>query len=259
MLAEQAGIPIHQPERLSSADAQATLAAWQPTLLIVAAYGLLLPAPVLAIPQLGCVNVHASLLPRWRGAAPIQRALLAGDRETGISLMQMDVGLDTGAVLATARCAIAPDMTGGELHDQLATLGAELLIERLPELLTGTLPPQPQDEDRACYAPKLAKAEAELDWQQPAQQLARTIHAFNPWPVAWTALGSQRLRLWRAQADAQPSHAAPGTVIAEAATGIRVATGCGTLRLLALQLPGRQCQAAEQFIQGRSLLGQRLG
>lgn len=259
LLAEQAGIPVYQPARLSSTDSQATLAAWQPTVLIVAAYGLLLPTSVLAIPHLGCINVHASLLPRWRGAAPIQRALLAGDRETGISLMQMDAGLDTGAVLATARCVIAPDMTGGELHDRLATLGAEVLIEQLPALLAGSITPQPQDEHLACYARKLDKAEAELDWQQPAHQLARTINAFNPWPVAWTALGSQRLRLWRAQADDQPSQAAPGTVVAETAAGIMVATGSGTLRLLMLQLPGRQCQAAGQFIQGHSLLGQRLG
>lgn len=258
-LAQESGIPVWQPARLSSPEAQSALAELAPTLMIVAAYGLLLPAAVLAIPALGCVNIHASLLPRWRGAAPIQRALLAGDHDSGISLMQMDAGLDTGAVLATARCPITPHMTGGELHDQLAMLGAELLAQHLPAILAGAITPQPQDERLACYAHKVNKSEAQIDWHQPATQLARTINAFNPWPVAWTPLGTQRLRLWRAYASDTPTTAEPGSVVAESAEGVVVATGCGSLHLLSLQLPGRQCQPVGQFIQGYPLLGRVLG
>jgi methionyl-tRNA formyltransferase len=258
-LAEESGIPVQQPTRLSSPEAQSVLAEFAPTLMIVAAYGLLLPASVLAIPTLGCINIHASLLPRWRGAAPIQRALLAGDHDSGISLMQMDTGLDTGAVLATAHCPIPPNMTGGELHNQLAQLGAELLVEHLPAILAGATTPQPQDEHLACYAHKVDKSEAQIDWHQSATQLARPINAFNPWPVAWTPLGAQRLRLWRAYASATPTTAEPGSVVAESAEGIVVATGSGRLHLLHLQLPGRQCQPAGQFIQGYSLLGRILG
>ena len=258
-LAIDAGIPVLQPLRLTTEAAQSELAALQPTLMIVAAYGLLLPAAVLDIPSLGCINIHASLLPRWRGAAPIQRALLAGDSETGISLMQMDVGLDTGPVLATAACPIAPEMTGAELHDQLAELGATLLMECLPDVLAGRLSAQAQDERLACYAHKLDKAEAEIDWQLSAQQLARTINALNPWPVAWTLCGVQRMRLWRATVSDHPSAAEPGTVVAESTEGIYIATGSGTLQLLTLQLPGRQSQTAGQFIQGHSLLGRTLG
>ncbi len=258
-LAEESGIPVQQPTRLSAPEAQSTLAELAPTLMIVAAYGLLLPAPVLTIPTLGCINIHASLLPRWRGAAPIQRALLAGDHASGISLMQMDAGLDTGPVLATARYPITPNMTGGELHDQLALLGAELLVQHLPAILAGALTPQAQDERLACYAHKIDKSEAQIDWHQPAAQLARTINAFNPWPVAWTLLGAQRLRLWRANASDRPATAQPGSVVAESTEGVVVATGSGCLHLLSLQLPGRQCQPVGQFIQGHSLLDRVLG
>lgn len=259
VLALDAGIPVRQPQRLSSEQAQTELAALEPELMIVVAYGLLLPAAILTTPRLGCVNVHASLLPRWRGAAPIQRALLAGDRETGISLMRMDTGLDTGPVLARACCPITPDMTGGELHDQLAELGAALLVDRLPDLLSGNPVAQPQDDELACYATKLDKAEAEIDWRRPAAELARKINAFNPWPVAWTRLGDERLRLWRARAIEHSTTAAPGTVLSESATGVSVATGAGQLQLLALQLPGRPQRAVGDFIRGHSLLGHTLG
>ncbi|HOW61777.1 MAG TPA: methionyl-tRNA formyltransferase, partial [Candidatus Contendobacter sp.] len=184
--AAAAGIPVYQPVTLRDAAVQAELAALQPDLLIVAAYGLILPPAVLAIPHLGCVNVHASLLPRWRGAAPIHWALLAGDAETGISIMQMDPGLDTGPVLARAAHPIPRGITGGELYERLAKLGAETLRATVPEALAGRLTPEPQDEALATYAPKLDKSDLELDWSRPALELERRVLTFNPYPVART-------------------------------------------------------------------------
>lgn len=257
---QQAGaLPVYQPISLRDATAQQQLAALQPDLLVVVAYGLLLPAAVLTIPRLGCVNIHASLLPRWRGAAPIQRALLAGDTETGVTLMQMAEGLDTGPVLASLPCPIPPGMTGGELHDRLAERGARLLLDSLPALVAGQLIPQPQAESRATYAAKLSKAEARLDWTQPAAVLERQVLAFNPWPVAETRLADQVLRIWRAAALADATTASPGTVVHQDAAGIEVATGAGRLRLTELQLPGRRPLSAAAFGNARYLVGQRLG
>lgn len=257
--ARAAGLVVHQPVSLRTATIRHQLSALQPTLMIVIAYGLLLPQAVLDIPRLGCINSHASLLPRWRGAAPIQRALLAGDPATGVSLMQMDAGLDTGPVLAQARCVITPELTGGELHDRLAVLAAELLLQSLPAILAGELTPQLQDEHQATYAAKLDKAEAELDWHRPAAELARRINAFNPWPVAWTRLAGDQLRLWRARAHADASPASPGTVVRADQDGLFVATGAGLVELLELQLPGRRPQPAAAFVNARPLLGRILG
>ncbi len=257
--AAAAAIPVYQPDALRSAEAHQQLAALAPDLMIVIAYGLLLPPAVLATPRLGCINAHASLLPRWRGAAPIQRAVMAGDRETGISLMQMEAALDSGPVLAQARCPIETGLTAGELHDRLAALAADLLAARLPAILAGQLQAQPQDSQHATYATKLSKGEAELDWRQPAIPLARRINAFNPWPVAWTRWHGTPLRLWRARASAGVSPAPPGTVTQADRDGILVATGNGLLELLELQLPGRKVLPAAAFINAHALQGHRLG
>lgn len=255
-----AGIPVCQPFSLRESAAQAELAALAPELLIVAAYGLILPPAVLAIPRLGCVNVHASLLPRWRGAAPIQRALLAGDTETGICLMQMEAGLDTGPVYIRASCPIPRGITGGELHDRLAALGADTLQAALPGLLAGQYRTQPQDHALATYAPKLVKAEAELDWRWPALELERQVLAFNPYPVAQTRLeDGQTLRVWRAHAEDEQSAAVPGTVLHEGLSGIVVATGAGTLSLTEVQLSGGRPLSVAAFLTARRLVGCRLG
>ncbi len=253
------GLPVMQPEGLRTPEAQQALAALEPDLLVVAAYGLLLPKAVLDIPSRGCVNLHASLLPRWRGAAPIQRAIEAGDRETGITLMQMDEGLDTGRMLARIACPISPGDTAQELHDRLAALGAGLLLRHLPELLAGTLEGEPQDESAATYAKKLGKAEARLDWSRPAAELARKVMAFNPWPVAETPWRGEVLRIWRAQALEGSSEAAPGTVIACPREGIDVATGAGILRITELQRPGGRPLLASAFLHAQPMLGERLG
>ncbi len=254
-------LPVYQPVTLRDAQAQEALAALQPDLMIVVAYGLLLPQEVLDTPRRGCVNIHASLLPRWRGAAPIQRAVLAGDRETGVCLMQMEAGLDTGPVLARAATPIHAEDTGGTLHDRLAALGAGLLAENLQALLAGALQPEPQDGSLATYAPKLEKAEARIDWQQPADVLRRQVAAFNPWPVAEARWQGKPLRVWRAESlAAGPAEVPPGTVVAAGKTGIDVATGAGVLRLLELQPPGKRPMAAADFLRGRQLEpGERLG
>ncbi|MCC8995173.1 MAG: methionyl-tRNA formyltransferase [Candidatus Contendobacter sp.] len=254
-----AGIPVYQPATLRDPAAQAELAALEPDLLIVAAYGLILPPAVLAIPRLGCVNIHASLLPRWRGAAPIQRAILAGDAKTGVCLMQMEAGLDTGPVYVRAAIPIERSTTGGELHDRLAALGAATLQAALSDLLAGRLTPEPQDDAGATYAAKLDKAEAELDWSHPAPDLERQVLAFNPYPVAQTRLAEFTLRVWRAVADPESSTAPPGTVLSEGPEGIVVAAGSGRLRLTEVQLPGGKPLAAAAFLNARQLAGRRLG
>ena len=234
-----AAIPVEQPESLRDATAQARLRELSPDLLIVVAYGLILPRKVLAIPRLGCWNVHASRLPRWRGAAPIQRAILAGDSETGVDLMQMEAGLDTGPVLLRASTPIAADETGGSLHDRLSALGAKLLGDGLRRLLDGTLPvPTAQDESSVTYAHKLEKSEAKLDWSQSAQQLERQVRAFNPWPIAEADIAGEHLRIHAAIARDESHDVTPGRLIVARADGIDIATGNGVLRVLAVQRAG---------------------
>ncbi len=253
-LALECGLPIFQPASLKGRAEQQVLAALQPDLMVVVAYGLLLPQAVLDVPPRGCVNLHASILPRWRGAAPIQRAILAGDSETGVCLMQMEAGLDSGPVLAEARTAIAPDETGGSLHDRLSLLAARLLAEHLQDLEMGSLQPQPQDESRVTYAHKLDKREASIDWRQDAAQLERQVRAFNPWPVAQAQYQGQSLRIWAAQAiDCDAAN--PGKVIAAGRHGIDVACGHGCLRLWEVQLPGGKRLDAAAFLNARSVDG----
>ncbi len=255
----ESGLAIYQPRTLRDPSAQAELAQLNPDLMVVVAYGLILPQAVLATPRLGCVNVHASLLPSWRGAAPIQRALLAGDRESGISIMQMDEGLDTGPVLARATCPIRPDMSSAGLHDELALLGARTLVQCLPDLVAVGLSPQIQDHALATYAAKLDKSEAVLDWTQPADYLERQIRAFNPWPVAQSRAGGRVLRIWQAHAEVGKTDVVPGYVLSEGRDGIRAATGSGILRLMQLQWPGKRVLAAADFINAHSLAGLILG
>lgn len=255
-VAQAAGIPVEQPVSLREAEAQARLAGYAPDLMVVAAYGLILPQAVLDIPRLGCLNIHGSLLPRWRGAAPIQRAILAGDAETGITIMQMDAGLDTGDMLLKRTVPIVPGQTAQMLHDELAAAGAEALLEAIEGLLAGRLRPEPQDAAQATYAEKLHKEEAEIDWTQPADVLARRVCAFNPWPVAQTRRGGEPLRLWEARAI--DGEAPPGKVVAEGPEGIDIACGRGLLRVTRLQLPGGRPLAARDFLNGRTLAGEVL-
>lgn len=255
-VAQAAGIPVEQPVSLREAEAQARLAGYAPDLMVVAAYGLILPQAVLDIPRLGCLNIHGSLLPRWRGAAPIQRAILAGDAETGITIMQMDAGLDTGDMLLKRTVPIVPGQTAQMLHDVLAVAGAEALLEAIDGLLAGRLQPEPQDAAQATYAEKLHKEEAEIDWTQPADVLARRVCAFNPWPVAQTRRGGEPLRLWEARAI--DGEGPPGKVVAEGPEGIDIACGRGLLRVTRLQLPGGRPLAARDFLNGRTLAGEVL-
>ena len=246
------GIPVLQPDTLKSALAADALRALQPDLLVVVAYGLILPKAILAIPRQGCWNVHASLLPRWRGAAPIQRAIEAGDRETGVCLMQMEAGLDTGPVLLSQTLAIGDSETGGQLHDRLAALGAQTLADGLGLLRAGMRPvPQPQAESGVTYARKLDKAEARLDWAQPADVLARKVRAFNPWPMADALLAGERVRVHGAVAiDAAPA-AVPGRILAAGRDGIDVACGEGALRIRVLQREGGRAITAADYLNAR--------
>ncbi|WP_170120164.1 methionyl-tRNA formyltransferase [Fulvimonas soli] len=248
----EAGLPVEQPESLKSAEVQARLAAYAPDLMVVVAYGLILPRKVLAIPRLGCWNVHASLLPRWRGAAPIQRAILAGDAETGVDLMRMEAGLDTGPVLLEKRTPIRPDDTGGTLHDRLAALGAEALAEGLARTQAGeVLAAVPQPAEGVTYAHKLDKAEARLDFARPAIELERQVRAFDPWPVAEGEIAGEPLRIWAAQALDRPHAAAPGSVLAAGREGIELACGKGVLRVTVVQRAGGRRISAADYLNAR--------
>ena len=248
------GIPVLQPDTLRSQAARDALAALQPDLLVVVAYGLILPRAILDIPTHGCWNVHASLLPRWRGAAPIQRAIEAGDRETGVCLMQMEKGLDTGPVLLSQATPIHADDTGGSLHDRLAELGAQVLADGLALLRMGLRPVAvPQPDEGATYARKLEKDEALLDWSQPALRLADKVRAFQPWPVAEADLAGERVRIHAAQAlpRVPDQAAAPGSVLAANAHGIDIACGDGSLRVQRLQRAGGRVVEAAAYLNGR--------
>jgi methionyl-tRNA formyltransferase len=253
-LAEENNIPVYQPESLKGDEQQQELKNLDADIMIVAAYGLILPQAVLDIPKMGCLNIHASLLPRWRGAAPIQRAILAGDSETGITIMQMNAGLDTGDMLSTTSCPINKAETGGSLHDKLAELGAHSLLTTLDDLQAGNLSAVPQDDELATYAHKLDKQEAQLDWQQSAQQLHNQVRAFNPWPVAFFMIEDKAVRVWQTEVidEQDTSGNLPGTVIRANKKGIDIACGQGALRLLQLQPPGKKPMDAASFLNGRS-------
>lgn len=255
------GLPVSQPETLANPEDRGALETWRPDLLVVVAYGLILPATVLKLPPRGCLNIHASLLPRWRGAAPIQRAILAGDAETGISIMQMGLGLDTGPVLLQRRIPIDRMATSGTLHERLAALGAEGLLEALREIAAGTSQPRPQPPEGITYAAKISKSEALIDWRVDALAIDRQIRAFNPRPGAETRLGGEPLRVLAAHVQpAAATPAEPGTIIAIRRDAIVVHCNAGGLALTELQRPGRKPLPAAEFVKAVPLAaGQRLG
>lgn len=253
--ASRHGLEVLQPARLRDPSVTATLEALRVDLMVVAAYGLILPPDTLGLPRHGCWNIHASLLPRWRGAAPIARAIEAGDTETGVCIMRMEAGLDTGPVYACERTPISADDTAGTLHDRLSEMGASVLMRCIGQLLAGDLPePVPQGKTGVTYANKVEKPEARIDWDQPAVGLERRIRAFNPWPVAWCELGGERLRIWRASALPRESPAAPGQVLSAGPEGIDVGTAAGVLRLLEVQRPGGRPLPAGEYLRARPLV-----
>lgn len=272
LAAQSHGLPVAQPPSLKTAEGRAALEAWRPDALIVVAYGLILPPAVLELPRLGCINVHASVLPRWRGAAPIARAILAGDTETGITIMKMDAGLDTGPLLLQRRIPIDPAATTGSLQEALGGLGAAALLEALAQIEGGTARPRPQPTEGVTYAAKVAKSEAAIDWRSSALAIERRVRAFNPWPIAETRCAGEPLRIHAAhalaliepraaaQAPVARSEPAPGTILAVRREAIVVACGEGDLAITELQRAGRKPLAAAQFaMSGRLSEGQRLG
>ena len=259
-LALQHQIPVEQPENFKNEQDRQRLERYQADVMIVVAYGLLLPQLILDAPKHGCINVHASLLPRWRGAAPIQRAILAGDKETGVCIMQMEAGLDTGPVLAEVRCAIADTETATSLHDRLAELGANTLVEALTDLPARQRNAQVQDDANTTYASKLDKSEALIDWQKSAAEIDRQIRAFNPWPVSFTQWKEQPLRIWQASLITGNSQSSAGTVLSVTKQGIDVATGDGIIRLQQLQAPGKKAMPVADFINANRIeVGETLG
>jgi methionyl-tRNA formyltransferase len=261
--AEELGIPVLQPATFKSEEAQAALRSLDLDALVVVAYGLILPPAALAIPRLGCFNIHASLLPRWRGAAPIQRAILAGDATTGITIMRMEAGLDTGPMLAMRTVPIPADATTRSLTEHLAALGGELICAALAAVARGQIEPQPQPETGVTYAAKIAKSEALIDWREDAATIERKVRAFDPWPIAETRLGGAQLRIWQAEAlptDAgavRETPAADGCVLRAGAAGLDVACGRGVLRIKRLQQAGRKPVSAHEFLNASSLAGAR--
>ncbi len=249
MLARAAGLMVRDPQSLKTPSEQETLARLAPDLMVVVGYGQILPPAVLAIPALGCINVHASLLPRWRGAAPIAAAILTGDAESGVTIMRMTAGLDSGPILHQIRCPITDGDTAGDLHDRLGDLGKQALVEALPAILAGRLDERPQEEAVATYAPKIERVQARLDWRRPAAELARRVRAFNPRPVAFGEVAGIELRVFEAVAVHTPSERPPGSVWASG-EGLDVATSEGVLRLVRIQAPGRRPLSAAEFLRG---------
>lgn len=245
--AAERGIPVRTPRTLRDEAEQRDLAALQPDAIVVIAYGLILPQAVLDIPRLGCVNVHASLLPRWRGAAPIQRAILAGDRETGVTIMMMEAGLDTGPVLLERRVPITRETTAASLHDTLAHKGAALIVPALGGLADGSLHPTPQPEDGVTYAAKLSREEGRVDWTATADEIDRQVRAFTPWPGTWFEYGGEKVKLLEAAPVAESGRSPPGTILDADA---RIACGRGGLRLLRVQRPGRGPTSGSEFLRG---------
>lgn len=259
LVAQNHHIPVFQPVSFETVEARKELKSLKPDLLVVVAYGLILPQAVLDIPRLGCINVHASLLPRWRGAAPIQRAIEAGDAITGITIMQVEEGLDTGPMLKKIETSIVARENAGELHDRLAKLGARALSETLPEIETETIEPEIQDESQVTYAKKIDKGEAKIDWSDSAIGIERRIRAFNPWPVAQTQYNGQWLRIWRAEASPKSAESLPGIVVSENRKFLEVATGYGVLKVLELQLPGGKRISTQAFLNAHKVDGVLLG
>lgn len=243
-IATEFNIPVLQPSSLKPEQAQQELIKLKPDLIIVLAYGLILPQAVLDIPTYGCINIHGSILPRWRGAAPIQHAILAGDTETGITTMQMDAGLDTGDILKIYPCAILPTDTTGELFLRLTKLSQTAILDTLAGLAAEKITATPQDSSLATYAHKIDKQDAKIDWQLPAIEIDRRIRAYNPWPVAFTSLLDHTVRIWQAELCNQTTNQTPGTVVAIDSQGIEVATGSGTIKILQLQFPGKKVHTA---------------
>ncbi|MGB5104329.1 MAG: methionyl-tRNA formyltransferase [Steroidobacteraceae bacterium] len=253
------GLRVEQPATLRTPEAIAQLAALEPDLVVVVAYGLILPQGILEVPDLGCLNIHASLLPRWRGAAPIHRAILAGDARTGITIMKMEAGLDTGPVLLTRSTGIGARETVGSLHDRLAALGAEAIVVAIDEWRSGRVRPVPQPEEGVTYAAKIRKEEATIDWSRPADEIGRQVRAFNPWPVAETRWDGHQLRIWEAEALPGDAGAEPGRVVEARHGRIVVATGSGALKLGQVQLAGRRVTGAAEFLNAHSLADARFG
>jgi methionyl-tRNA formyltransferase len=258
-LAESQGLPIYQPLSLKDPEQQQVLSQLKADIMVVVAYGLLLPLAILDTPKSGCINVHASLLPRWRGAAPIQRAIEAGDHESGITIMQMDVGLDTGDMLHTTHCTIDAHDTGGSLHDKLATIGPPALLATLQKIVQGKAIAEKQDDTQSNYAPKIIKGEALLDWTLPAETLCRKVRAFNPFPVTYTTLDNERIRIWKAElgvgcTDTAPGTNVPGAIIEANNHGIRVNTNEGSLLITELQLPGKKRLPVAELLKSRAAL-----
>jgi methionyl-tRNA formyltransferase len=251
VLAGENNLPVFQPASLRPAENQQLVAGLKADIMVVVAYGLILPKAVLDMPRFGCINVHGSLLPRWRGAAPIQRSLWAGDTETGVTIMQMDAGLDTGDMLHTLACPITPEDTSATLYDKLAVLGPQGLLATLSQIADGSATPVVQDEMQVTYAEKLSKDEARLDWSLPAVQLERCIRAFNPWPVSFFMIEEQPVKVWRASAIKNQSTAQPGTILETGKHGIQVATGDGILNLETLQPAGKKAMSAQDLLNSR--------
>ena len=252
-------IPVYQPATLRDSESQAQLASLDADLMIVVAYGLIIPSEVLQMPKQGCINIHASLLPRWRGAAPIQRAILEGDKETGITIMQMDEGLDTGDMLLRESCPIHAEDTAGSLHDRLATLGGTAILKSLKMMAAGELHPVPQDDSMSCYAAKLKKSEAQIDWQLSAIEIDRQIRAFNPWPVSQTTWQNKTLRVWGAELIEGSSDLPVASIMRSSQEGIDVVTGEGLLRLTKIQLAGGKPMSASAFLNAHHVDGERFG
>lgn len=252
-------LPLFQPTTFGDARALDELRACDADLMVVAAYGMLLPAAVLETPRLGCINIHASLLPRWRGASPIQQAILAGDQHSGVTLMKMDEGLDTGAMISSRLVEIDPCWNAADLHDALAPAGAELLMESLEYIEQALQQARVQDESQATYAPRLTKRQAEIDWNKSAEVLLREIRAFNPWPVSYTFIEDDNLRLWSARVSSLIDPGLPGAVVAHDAEGVYVSCGEGILQVTELQFAGRNKCTAAEALNARNLSGYRLG
>ncbi|CAD7489470.1 methionyl-tRNA formyltransferase [Aeromonas dhakensis] len=244
-------LPVYQPASLRKEEAQTELAALGADLMVVVAYGLILPKVVLDTPRLGCINVHGSLLPRWRGAAPIQRSIWAGDAETGVTIMQMDVGLDTGAMIRKMSCPIAADETSASLYDKLAELGPQALVDTIDAMAAGNIAAEAQDDALANYAEKLSKEEARIDWSMEAVAIERCIRAFNPWPISWFEVADQTVKVWQAEVITQDHGQRAGTLLKADKQGIDVATGKGVLRLLTLQPPGKKAMSVTDLLNSR--------